>query len=300
MALNRQQWISEIQPNLYPTNEFYNYAKNHDVYVNNNIVHIPQAGTMPTALINPPVPISGSVKRTDADLTYSLATIVCPAMYVNYIEEVEFSYDIRSSYISDIVNTLNSGVGDYVAYNWANTPGTNVVRTSGSLRTPYGANQTGTRRALTLDNVREAQRTMDYDDVPQEGRKMLVDAGLYSDLLQIDEFDNSYILTGKAVEQGVVGKICGFDVMKRSRTLYYDQTAAAKIGVGVTVSATDNLAAICWHPSFVSRAKTNVKLFGLDRPDPLYMEYVVSANVRYGGAKIRTNEEGVVTIVEQA
>jgi len=298
--LNTELWIKEIEKNLYPTNEFYNFSKNDNAYITGKTVHRPNAGTMPIALVNPAVPLVAPVLRADVDLTYTMANIVSPQMYIDYIQDIEFSYDIMSSYVEDMVNGLNAGVGDYVAYNWANTPGTNILRTSGTSRPAYAPLQTGTRKKLVLADLRAAGRLMDNANVPTEGRKLLVDGNLYSDILEMDEFKDSYILTNAAVSDNFVGRVAGFDVYKRSTVVRYNATAAAKLAVGAPTIATTNLAAIAWHPSFVAKANSAVEMFGMDRKDPSYLQYVISAKVRYGAAKTRTSEIGVVTIVEES
>jgi len=298
MALNKETWIAEIQKNLYPANSFYNFAKNDNAFITNKTVHLPQSGAMPTALINPTVPLTAPVKRTDVDLTYDLVNIVSPQMYIDYIEDIEFSYDIRASYIEDMVMSLNTAVGNFVAVEWSNTPGTNIVRTSGASRNAYHSVQTGTRKKLVLADLQEASRLMDNDNIPMEGRKLLVDGNLYTDLLDIAEFKDSYLLIGNVATDGFVGRVAGFDVIKRSQTVAYSEAAGAKRILGIPTAVTDQLGAIAWHPSFVRKANGGVNMFGMDRMDPAYMQYVISARIRYGATKARTSEAGVVTIVE--
>jgi len=300
MALNVELWVKEITKNLYPTNEFYNFAKNDNAFINGKTVHRPMAGAMPTALINPSFPLIAAVKRTDSDVSYNLVNIVSPQVYVDYTEDIEFSYDILSSYTEDIIAGLNAGVGTYTAYEWANTPGTNIIRTSGAARLGYAANQTGNRKKMVIADLRAAARIMDNANVPQENRKLLVDGNLYSDILEMVEFKDSYILTNAVVSDNFVGRIAGFDVYKRSTVVRYNTGATAKLAVTAATAATTQMAAIAWHPSFVAKANSGVEMFGLDRKDPSYLQYVISAAARYGAAKTRTDEVGVVTIVEEA
>ena len=43
MALNKEQWASDIQENLFKDNAILQRAVNHDGWINNKTVHVPQA-----------------------------------------------------------------------------------------------------------------------------------------------------------------------------------------------------------------------------------------------------------------
>ena len=47
MALQTEVWAADIAANLFKNNEFIRRSKNDDAWVENAIVHLPQAGQSP-------------------------------------------------------------------------------------------------------------------------------------------------------------------------------------------------------------------------------------------------------------
>ncbi|MCH7902752.1 hypothetical protein IIC68_03290, partial [archaeon] len=73
MGIQKEIWIKDIEEILFSqNNEFLRKSVSHDAFVDNLIVHIPQAGSLPGAVKNRtifPAPIVG---RTDTTLDYTL------------------------------------------------------------------------------------------------------------------------------------------------------------------------------------------------------------------------------------
>jgi len=301
--LNTEIWVNSIEEVLFPVNEFYRNAINDTAFVENKTIHLPQAGTIPAVTKNRSSFPASVSQRTDTELTYSMDEYTTDPMFVKDVESAEFSYDKRMSIMKAMVNTLNTEVADWIAYAWAPTLSTNVIETTGASRNAYHPSQTSTRLKLTYADILKASAKLNAQNVPIEGRKMLIDAYLYQDLLTMAEFKDVYTLQSGILTNGSIGRVGGFDVFMRSRALAYDEGSASLVLNPTEAVTTDtNLGILCWHPDFVrfamgSRTNGGIQIFdGGVRPE--YYATVFSALVRAGASKARTSQIGVVAIKE--
>jgi len=308
MALNKEVWLTDIQEALYPENAFYTNSIDDSLYVTNKTVHLPISGTIPSVTVDRSSFPASATQRTDTELTYTMKELSTDPMFITTDEQTEISYEKRASILRDMINNLNDRVALELAYAWGNDLWANQVETSGSARSAYLSYQTGTRLALDYADILKASYIMNAQNVPIEGRKMLISAGMFNDLLNISEFQYSESLMTGIITSGAVGRVLGFDVFVRSQVLQYDNayttggTAAAKADIGSS-GTTYKDAAICWHPQFVRRAmgtmdNGGVKVF-VQEQNPLYYGDLLSALIRVGGSTTRTSEIGIVTIIEK-
>ena len=94
MSLNKELWISEIQNQLFASNEFLKYSVDHSAYIDNITVHIPQSGVGGTVTINPTggsFPLTGT-KRTDTSLDYSIDKYSTSLTWIEDFDEQFISY----------------------------------------------------------------------------------------------------------------------------------------------------------------------------------------------------------------
>lgn len=308
MALDKEQWLADIQENLFKDNAIINRAVNHDGFVNYKTVHVPQAGANPTITKNVgsfPASIS---QRTDSELTYSMDTYYVEPIHIEKGQETAFiSYDKRMSVLSQNINTLEEALTNNALYKWAPSGSTRIVRTSGS--TVSGAlapSATGTRKALQLVDILSAKAILDAENVPQSGRILLIPSDIYNtQLLAIADVYQQQSYGSSALPSGVVARIHGFDIMIRSTVCVYDNTATPVIktvgdnGVPSSPASSDNLACLAYHPSFVAKAMGNTEVF-VDENNPAYYGSIVSALQIFGASKMRTAQTGVVAIVQAA
>jgi hypothetical protein len=303
MALNKEIWLQTIEEQLFPNNEFYRNAMNDSAFIENLTVHLPQAGAMPAVVKNRSSFPASASQRTDTELKYFMDEYTTDPMYVTDVESAEFSYDKRMSIMRAMLDTLNTTVADWIAYNWAATLGTNIIETTGVSRNAYHPNQTSTRLKLTFADILRASSILNAQNVPMENRKMLVDAYLYQDLLAMSEFKDVYTLQSGILTNGSIGRVGGFDVFMRSRGIAYEPgPTAVALDPTEVITTNTNLGILCWHPNFVrfalgSRVNSGIKIFSQGE-NPLYYADVFSALVRTGSSKARTSETGIVSIIE--
>ena len=73
MSVLTEDWANYIENTLYDGgNEFITKSRNHDGFVKNKTVHIPQAGTLPGVTKNRAIYPATVGSRTDTTLDYTL------------------------------------------------------------------------------------------------------------------------------------------------------------------------------------------------------------------------------------
>ena len=306
MAIQKEIWIQDIQEQLFAGAEFITNSTSHDAFVENKTVHLPQAGTIPAITKDrSSFPAAISV-RTDTSENYDLGEYSTDPIKLGNVEEIQASYDKRTSIMAQQMASINNRLGLEAAYQWAGagllSAGGQIIRTSGTdsaLALPPSA--TGDRKPITIKDIAAAAAKLDIDQVPQEGRYLLMPAAMYWELMGNEtNLLNSLFMGngGAALPTGVVNKILGFNIIIRSTTVIYDaETTPVKKAVGAAAAATDNYACIGWQSSCVAKALGEVKVFSVEN-DPSYYGSIFSAAVMFAAKAIRTDGKGIVTIVQ--
>jgi len=306
MALNKEQWLSDIQENLFKNNAIINRAVNHDGFVNYKTVHVPQAGANPTItknIVSFPAVVS---QRSDSELTYSMDTYYVPPILIERGQETAYlSYDKRMSVLKQNINTLEDVLTNNALYKWAPAGAGTFVKTTGAaVSTALAPSATSTRLAITLADILKAKAILDAANVPAEGRILLMPSDIYNaQLLAIQDVYQMQSYGSSALPSGVVNRIHGFDIMIRSTVVVYDNSATpvlktvADSGTPSSPASTDDLACLAYHPSFVAKAMGATQVF-IDDEKPEYYGSIVSAFQLFGASKMRTAQTGIVAIVQ--
>lgn len=297
MAITKEIWERSIVEGLFADNSFMSKAFNGDEYVNaGKIVHIPQAGAASSVVKNR-TPLPATVKqRKDSDLTYTLTEFTTDPVLIPHADTVELSYNKRESVLRMDKMTLFDSVAKDFIYNWSPAT-THTINTSGAAveGAPH-ATATGTRKAITRKDVFDLMTRFNRDNVPQEGRYLLLDAVMYSQLLQdLTQADAQAFHSLANMSQGILGRFCSFNVMMRSEAALY--TSSAPKSWDTAAAAGDLGAALAWHEQSVVRALGEVKAFEQEGA-PEYYGDVYSFLVRAGGRIRRSDNKGVWAIVQ--
>lgn len=307
MALEQEIWSKDIQENLYQNNLFMNRATDHSQWVMFKTVHVPQAGAAPNVKKNRAVLPATITQRTDSELTYSLNQYTSDPILVTNLEELQISYSKRMSVISNTVDQVGDVVSNTTLYNWAPAGATRQVRTTGAASAlALAPSATGTRLSIELTNIAKAKAILDKDNVPGEGRVLLMPSDIYNtQFLAINNVQAAYAYGAPALPSGVVNKIFGFDIMLRPAVLVYDNTATPVIkaidddGTPTTEAATDNMACLAYHPKFVAHALGAITSY-YEENSPIYYGNIYSTEVMHGASKLRTDQKGIVAIIQAA
>ena len=297
MAIQKEIWARAILEAFFADNSFASKAVNDDMYVNEGKkVHIPNAGAPSEVAINRSSVPATVAKRTDADVEYTLDEFTTDPIYIPHADRVELSYDKRNSVIRQDKSALIEAACQNLLYRW-NPTSTNFVRTTGDAAAAYTDKATGNRKKVTTADILSLATKFDRDNIPDRGRYILLDAVMYSQLLDsMTNTDKIGFFQAADVAKGVVGNLYGFNVMKRSQVLRYT-TAGVLSKFDAEGVATDNAAGLAWHEESVSRAIGEVKVFE-SNDNPLYYGDILSFLVRCGGAIRRNDKKGVYALVQ--
>ena len=304
-------FLSEIQPKLFPGNTFLSRAKNDDAYVNYNTVELAHSGTIPAGTVDRVMLPAQVSKRTDAATNYQLEEFTTDPTVLGYSEELTINYNKRSSILDQHANTLNKLTGDRALWRWAAGAGTfgggHVLKSTGktdgttaATRTPTGPSQTGTRLPFGKDDLIKIRQLFFSDDIITTNVDPMCVAVLtpaqYSDLSGLPNVAEAQKYGRAIFPSGVVDRILGFDVYIRSSVLVYDTSDALK-APGAAAVATDQDAAIFYHPDYVRRAVGAIVPM-VQLKNPTYYGDIFSMLLRFGAAPTRNDNKGVVVMME--
>lgn len=302
MAIQKEIWENDIVEALWANNQFLQYAFNADQYVlAGKVVHIPQAGTSVSVSTNRSSLPASVTTRTDTEINYSLDELTTDPVRIPNADTVELSYDKRNSVLSDTKMSIAEAAALNLLYKWNPTAAGNIIRTTGSAVEAHTDLATGNRKALTVADIKAAQKKFNKWNIPTNDRYMLIDADMY-DQLTADLSATQYRDFSAAldVSNGVVGKLYSFNIMMRSSVARYTN-ASTPVPVlwSAEGNAAHNAAALCWHKNSVERALGMVNFFE-DLGNPAYYGDIYSALVRIGGRIRRGDAKGVLAIVQAA
>ena len=215
-------------------------------------------------------------------------------VHIPHADTVELSYDKRESVLRQDKLKLLDEVANAFITSWLPTAATSIIKTTGEAVTAHAPSATGLRKAFCKADVLAAMTKFNAANIPQEGRYLLLDAQMYSQLLKdLTQSESMAFLASADAQSGVVGKLYSFNVMLRS-------TVAAVTTAGALVTeaaATDCCAALAWHEQSVCRALGEVKMFD-NEDDPTYYGDIYSFLVRAGGRIMRNDNAGVLSIIQ--
>lgn len=301
MAISREIWVNYIIENLWKDNEFIGKAFSEDQYVlNGAVVHIPQAGAKPTVVKNRSSLPATVIQRTDTDITYVLDAYTTDPTLIKNAETYELSYDKIDSVLGEHMRALSETVADELLVKWAPALTANILRTTGAAILSHLPSATGNRKTFVADDIKAAQKRLNKLNIPKRDRYAVISTEMLSQLMSDSTLkvrDNALELNMK---DGTVEKLYGFGIIERSDVLVYTNATPPVVkAVGAAGAATDNDGVLCFHRDAVAVARGSVDFFE-SKDDPTYYGNIYSAEVRMGGRKRRTNEEGVVAIVQDA
>lgn len=302
MALNISIWQNTLVENFYPDNGFATKSVDDSAFVHAQKVIIPNAGAPSKVQKNRTVKPATVNQRTDHDLEYNIDELTTDPIYIPNIDTVELSYDKRTSIISNDRAQLQDEAHLNLLERWGKgVPASNVLLTTGTTERDAHTSETATgkRKRITKNDLLAIMTRMDADNVPVEGRYLLLDAHMYADLLaDLSESDKWMFQNSADVQRGVLGNLWGLNIMKRSKVLRVKNDKTL-LPWGEDAVAGELAAALAWHEKSVSRAIGEVKMFDSTN-NPLYYGDIYSFLLRTGGSVRRYDKKGVYLLAEAA
>lgn len=294
--LNKQVWLNSLVENFFPSNSFATKSIDDSTFVNNKTVHIPNAGAPSGVKTNRTEKPASVNQRTDQDLTYDMDELTTNPIYIPNVDTVELSYDKRNSILWNDRMELQKEAHQNLLYRWFQESKT--VETEGEAREAHTSDKaTGNRKKMTKKAVMKLMVMFNQQDVPAENRYILLDSIMYADLLEdLTDKELSAFLNSADAQNGVLGKLYGFNIMQRSQVLRL--TSAKKLlKWSEAGQATELAAGLAWQQECVSRALGEVKMFD-SMDNPTYYGDIYSFLMRVGGSYRRYDKKGIACIIE--
>ncbi len=300
-------FASYIIEKLRKVNPFLAFAVIESAFVlGGAVVHIPQAGSSPEVVKNRSSFPATAVQREDSFVTYALNVFSTTPTHITWHEENEISYNKTDSVLNDHVLTLMEAVGDDMLYSWVTgikangttetIPATHILRTTGADVAVTEEGQTGTRKAFTYKDLANAQALMNKHNVPKTERYAMLESYQLQQLIESLSANQMAAYQQSAdLANGVVGRLCGFNILERSTVLAFNDNAP--IAPGTALSATSCIGALCWQKDSVAIALGDIKPFQ-NTDDPQYYGDIFSAAVKAGGRCRRQDWAGVIAIAQ--
>lgn len=302
MALNIQIWQHSLVENFYPDNSFATKSVDDSVFVNARKVHIPNAGSPSGVKKNRTVKPATVNQRKDHDLEYEMDELTTDPIYIPNIDVVELSYDKRNSIIANDRAQLQEEAHVNLLERWgAGVAKGNILLTSGSNQRDAHTsdNSLGKRKRICKEDLLGIMTKMDADNVPEAGRYLLLDAYMYADLLaDLSESDKWMFQNSANMQQGILGNLYGFNIMKRSKVLRI-KSDKSLLSWSEEGEAGELAAALAWQEQSVSRALGEIKMFD-SANNPTYYGDIYSFLLRTGGAVRRYDKKGIYMLAEAA
>lgn len=302
MALNISIWQKTLVENFYPDNSFASKSVDDSVFVSAKKVIIPNAGKPSKVVKNRQTKPATVSERTDNDMEYVIDELTTDPIYIPNIDKVELNYDKRNSIISNDRAQLQNEAHLNLLDRWGKgVKPANFLLTTGTKERDAHTSETATgkRKCITKEDLLKIMTRMDADNVPEEGRYLLLDAYMYADLLaDLSESDKWMFQNSANMQKGVLGNLYGLNIMKRSKVLRVknDKTLLSWSEDAV---AGELAAGLAWHEKSVSRALGEIKIYDSIN-NPLYYGDIYSFLLRTGGAVRRYDNKGIYLLAEAA
>ena len=297
MAIQREIWIGSIVEGLFADNSFLSKAYNADEFVNmGKTVHIPNAGAPSKTKKNRTSFPADVNTRADVDLSFNLDEFTTDPIRIPHADTVELSYNKRESVLRQDKAALQESVAKSMIYSWLPEK-KYCIETTGTAVDAHSPNAAGKRKALCRADVEKLMTKFNADNIPQEGRYLLLDAYMYDQLLaDLTSVQNQAFFASADAQRGILGKLFSFNVMMRSEVAVYGDGIVKKTE-DAAGAATDLAAGLAWHENSVCRALGEVNAFEKEK-DPTYYGDIYSFLVRAGGRPMREDVKGLIVLVQ--
>lgn len=314
----KSKFLREFQKNLFPDNSFWMRGKSDSGADEYASIQIPvaaapvtstfgtiQSGQANLASANDLTPIV----RVNNTHSYNVETFGTNPVALQLSDLDTISYDKRQEIYQEHQDVIATDVANFCAIAWAQeTANTSfIIQSTGTERPNIvtGGLVDGVLGLSKNDiiNVKRLFHRMNIANIPGQ-IYALITPEQWDDLLKIADFVD-YDKSGNESKlvQGVVGRLLGIEFLTprhnpalNANVLYNNSNAKIAFGAAATNGRS---AAVFFHSGLVRYAKGAGKLYQ-DLNNPIFKADIMSADVRFGASKSRTDGVGVVSVVEAA
>lgn len=305
--LRRTLYSSELQKLLFPDNAFYKKSIG-EAGVADGVVKVEkpvqtaigkaEAGDLPTL----PLKVETSM---DSTKYYETTLLYCKPLLVDSQSQLLTNYNKRQTKQEQQANELNTKAAGYILQKWLPTAASNIVKTTGAGRASNVAGFSTKRKAVTKEDILRVLNLSMRMNVGSAGGNWyaLLTADMYTDLLSIPDFVD-YYKTGNEgkLKEGIVGRICGIDILSRSvdgghNGILYDASNAPQAD-GTDPADALLSGALFWNDRMVCRAEGRVNV-AVNENAPGYLGgTILETWCRIGADIVRSDQKGVIALLE--
>ena len=249
MAIERELWLEMIKEGMVPDTSFLSQSVNMDEFVENNVLHLQEAGVDPKVLIDNdvwPIPVA---TREDIPLELPLHTFDTENTLVRNIEEKESSYNKMNSVVRSHKKSLIRQISAHAAHNWCPTENgdlTPVIVTAGEV------NKAGLKR-ISIEDILNMEARFRALDVPMDSLVIVLNSFHLADLQAEDMKLYKEILSS--------GKLFNSKLFTFSGLPYFDTTTGKKKAFGTAVGENDTQASLMYCKDEVCLARGTTDVF---------------------------------------
>lgn len=208
-----------------------------------DLIHIPSISRMAVYDKLPETPVTLQA-RTEGEFTILIDKYKESSFMIEDIVGIQAAYGLRSFYTQEAGYALARDLDNFLLGLRAEI---NAV-TGQVVNCTSDGTGTGTPLALNRAAILAAKQILDEADVPMMGRKMIVSAGQYNDLLTIDEFISADYVNGRPTSSGTVGTLFGMEVLMTTQVTTNSTTGYVN-GTGGTPAPTPGVTGSYYFPT---------------------------------------------------
>jgi len=284
MALNKEVWLDQIAEGFYPESSFLTKVVDYSQFVENNRLHIANAGIDPEVLINNTTYPIVVVGREDEDKEFPLDKFETENTIVRRPEAIEYSYDKLESVIRQHRSTLSTSVAKKAIHAFApqgDTNNTPIVETSGEA--------TNGRLRMTFADILTLKERFDDALIPLSERYLVLHPKHVSDLL-LQDIKLFKELT--AIKDGEPTKFAGFGCFEFPYMPKY-QSGGAYTKIPFNTVAEGTFASVAFQKSEVMKADGELYMYAL-HDDPRERGSIIGFDKRFVALPIRGKGIGAI------
>ena len=280
MPIEKELWVDIIKEQPIQEGDFLNESEDLSALVDNNTLHLAEAGVEPEVFIDNDTYPVGIVQREDVPKDILLHTLDTKNTVVRNIEQMQAAYDKMQSVTRGHVNALTRKRRAMAAYNWCplqNGEFTPVLVTTGEA--------VNGRRSLTFD---------DLDLLEAKFKAMEVDMTQLCLVLTTEHEADLKSENRKLYKEYMRdGKIGNFKVFSYPHLPLFDTTTGKKQAFGSAKGENSAMASIAWIRTEVMRATGTVDVFHREK-DPEARGDILGYQQRFSALPLRNKYIGAI------
>lgn len=281
--LNKEIWLPEIMEGFYGDDVFLSEARDMSAFVDNDKIHLAEAGVNPNVLVNNSTyPITVS-QRTDTALALDLDTYDTNNTLLRSIETAELSYDKRQSILYGHKQALKMKFMEKAIHAYApasNENNTPVIKATGDVEDSV--------KSLTFADILTLENKFDEAEIPTEGRVLVLNSTHKSQLKKQDvKLYKDIFFSGS--------EFGGFKLytLASKRMPLYIKATGTKVAYGTSKGTTHTLCSVAFQKDEVMRCQGSMDMFA-DIKNPKERGDIIGFQMRALATPIRSKGLGAI------